>query len=92
MAGVIRNFTDVEEDMLIHKRCKYLIHDRGSKCCDHFDALLRSVNIEPVKLQLRSPNLNACAQAIRLVTARTGKIRMSGQDASLRREIASPCA
>lgn len=42
--------------------CKYLIHDRDSKFCDHFDALLRSVNIEPVKLPPRSPNLNAYAE------------------------------
>ena len=40
----------------------YLFCDRDSKFCDHFDGLLRSVNIEPVKLPPRSPNLNAYAE------------------------------
>ena len=48
--------------MLLQSNCKYLIHDRDSKFCEHFDGLLRSVNIEPVKLPPRSPNLNAYAE------------------------------
>ena len=39
-----------------------LIHDRDSKYCEHFDGLLRSVNIESVKLPPRSPNLNPYAE------------------------------
>ena len=62
MAQVVRNITDVDEGMLIQNSCKYLIHDRDSKFCDHFDGLLRSVSIEPVKLPPRSPNLNAYAE------------------------------
>ena len=54
--------TDFKESMLIQNSCKYLIHDRDSKFCEHFDRLLRSVNIEPVKLPPRSPNLNANAE------------------------------
>ena len=62
MAQVVRNITDFDEGMVIQTGCKYLIHDRDSKFCDHFDALLRSVNIEPVKIPPRSPNLNAYAE------------------------------
>lgn len=62
MAQVAWNITDVEEGMLIENTCEYLIHDRDSKFCEHFDGLLRSVNIEPVKLPPRSPNLNAYAE------------------------------
>lgn len=62
MAQVAWNITDVEEGMLIENNCEYLIHDRDSKFCEHFDGLLRSVNIEPVKLPPRSPNLNAYAE------------------------------
>ena len=39
-----------------------LIHDQDSKYCEHFDGLLRSVNIEPVKLPPRSPNPNPYAE------------------------------
>ena len=47
---------------MLHYTCKYLIHDRDGKFCDHFDSLLRSAKIEPVKLPPRSPNLNAYAE------------------------------
>ena len=50
MAQVVRNITDVDEGMLLQNNCKYLFHDRESKFCEHFDGLLRSVHIEPVKL------------------------------------------
>ena len=33
IAQVVRNITDVEEGMLMHNSCKYLIHDRDSKFC-----------------------------------------------------------
>ena len=62
MAQVVRNTTDIDEGMLLQSNCKYLIHDRDTKFCEHFDSLLRSVNIEPVKLPPRSPNLNAYAE------------------------------
>jgi hypothetical protein len=44
------------------ERHGYLIHDRESKFCGHFDGLLRSVNIESVKLPPRSANLNPYAE------------------------------
>ena len=58
MAQITRNGTDAEDGFLVENGCRYLIHDRDSKFCEHFDGLLRSVNIEPVKLPPRSPNLN----------------------------------
>ena len=62
MAQIVRNITGVDDGMLIQNHRKNLIHDRDSKFCEHFDGLLRSVNIEPVKLPSRSPNLNAFAE------------------------------
>jgi putative transposase len=62
IAQIVRNITDIDEGMLLQSNCRYLIHDRDSKFCEHFDSLLRSANIEPVKLPERSPNLNAYAE------------------------------
>ena len=62
MAQIARNITDIDEGVLLQNNCKYLIHDRDSKFCEHFDSLVRSVNIKPVRLPPRSPNLNAYAE------------------------------
>ena len=62
MAQIARNITDIDDGMLLQSNCTYLIHDRDSKFCEHFDSLLRSANIGPVKLPPRSPNLNAHAE------------------------------
>jgi putative transposase len=62
IAQIVGNITDIDEGMLLQSNCRYLIHDRDSKFCEHFDSLLRSANIEPVKLPARSPNLNAYAE------------------------------
>ena len=59
---IARNITDIDEGMLLQSNCKYLIHDRDSKFSEHFDSLVRSVNIKPVRLAPRSPNLNAYAE------------------------------
>jgi hypothetical protein len=61
MAQIARNITDIDDGLLLQNNCKYLIHDRDSKFCEHFDSLLRSVQIAPVKLP-RPPNLNAYAE------------------------------
>ncbi len=68
MARIARNITDIDEGMLLQSNCSYLIHDRDSKFCEHFDSLLRSADIEPVKLPPRSPNLNAYAERFVLST------------------------
>ena len=62
MAQIARNITDIDDGMLLQSNCSYLIHDRDSKFCEHFDSLLRSANVEPVKLPPRFPNLNAYAE------------------------------
>ena len=38
---------------------RYLLHDRDTKFTAGFDAILRSVGVEPVRLPARSPNLNS---------------------------------
>ena len=48
--------------------CKYLLHDRDTKFCSAFDAILEAVGIQTIKLPPRSPNLNAyCERWIRSV-------------------------
>jgi len=48
--------------------CRYLLHDRDAKFCAAFDAILKSVGIEALRLPPRSPNLNAhCERCIRSV-------------------------
>ena len=42
--------------------CKYLIHDRDTKFFKSFDGILKSASIKPIKLPVRSPNLNAYAE------------------------------
>ena len=44
------------------ERCRYLIHDRDTKFTDSFRAIVRSGQVEPLKLPARSPNLNAYAE------------------------------
>ena len=42
--------------------CRYLIHDRDTKFTDAFRAIVKSSDVEPLKLPARSPNLNAYAE------------------------------
>ena len=51
-----RNVTMDEWGFL--SECKYLIHDRDSKFCSSFDAIIKSGGVEPLKLPPQSPNLN----------------------------------
>ena len=44
------------------ERCRYLIHDRETKFTDSFRAIVKSADVEPLKLPARSPNLNAYAE------------------------------
>ena len=41
---------------------RYLIHDRDTKFTDSFRAIVKSSQVEPLKLPARSPNLNAYAE------------------------------
>ena len=42
--------------------CRYLIHDRDTKFTDSFRAIVKSSDVDPLKLPARSPNLNAYAE------------------------------
>ena len=60
MKQIARNVTMDEWGCL--ENCRYLIHDRGTKFTDSFRAIVKSSNVEPLKLPARSPNLNAHAE------------------------------
>jgi putative transposase len=61
MRQVVRILTDSEDGFLHGKR--YLIHDRDPLYrTEGFHATLRSSGIEPVKLPVRSPDLNCYAE------------------------------
>jgi len=42
--------------------CRYLVHDRETNFTDSFHAIVKSSQVEPLKLPARSPNLNAFAE------------------------------
>ena len=42
--------------------CRYLIHDRDTKFTDSFRAIIKSRDVEPLELPVRSPNLSAFAE------------------------------
>ena len=60
MSQIGRNLTDAVEGILSGKR--YLIHDRDPLFTSGFLQILADVGVKPVKLPLRSPNLNAHAE------------------------------
>ena len=74
MVQMARNFTDAEEPFL--RRTRFLIMDRDTKYSAASRAALTRERIEPVRLPLRSPNLNAYAERfVRSVkTECTGRI------------------
>jgi putative transposase len=59
MAQVARNMAN-EEGLLAGHR--FLIHDRDPLFTEKFDAILKTMGVEPVKLPPKSPNLNAFAE------------------------------
>src|ERR1039457_4392666 len=56
---VARNLT-VDDGPMV--KARFLLHDRDAKYSQDFDAVFQSVGIEPLKLPLQSPNLNAFAE------------------------------
>ena len=52
----------IMEDWGYLRDCQYLLHDRDTKFCVSFRELLKSGNVEPLRLPARSPNLNAYAE------------------------------
>lgn len=45
-------------------QANYLIHDRDTKFCENFGAIMKSEDITPIKLPIRSPDLNAFAERV----------------------------
>jgi transposase InsO family protein len=86
MKQIARNVTMDEWGFL--GNCSYLIHDRDTKFTDSFRAIVRSSQVEPLKLPARSPNLNAYAERwVRSVKEEClSKLILFGE-ASLRRAL-----
>jgi len=86
MKQIARNVTMDEWGVL--GNCRYLVHDRDTKFTDSFRAIVRSSQVEPLKLPARSPNLNAYAERwIRSVKEESlSKLILFGE-ASLRRTL-----
>ena len=57
MMQIARNLTDAEDGFLWGKR--YVLLDRDGKFSPAFQGILKSVDVNPVPLPARSPNLNA---------------------------------
>jgi transposase InsO family protein len=60
MKQIARNVTMDDWGFLESRR--YLVHDRDTKFTDSFRAIVKSNQVEPLKLPARSPNLNAYAE------------------------------
>ncbi len=60
MQQVARNLVDCEDGFLLGSH--YLIHDRDPLFTNVLSASLRRAGVNPVKLPIRSPNLNAYAE------------------------------
>jgi len=60
MLQMARNMTMDGESF--YAQTKYLIHDRDTKYCTSFRRTLHQAGIEPIKLPVLSPNLNAYAE------------------------------
>ena len=86
MKQIARNVTMDEWGFL--EGCRYLIHDRDTKFTDSFRAIIKSSDVEPLKLPARSPNLNAYAERwVRSVKEEAlSKLILLGE-ASLRRVL-----
>ncbi len=86
MMQIARNVTMEQWGFL--ESCRYLIHDRDTKFTESFRALVKSSDVEPLKLPARSPNLNAYAERwVRSVKEKClSKLILFGE-ASLRRTL-----
>jgi transposase InsO family protein len=60
MEQIAPNLVDCEDGFLLDSR--YLIHDRDPLFTRTFGAILRNADVDPVRLPVRSPNLNAYAE------------------------------
>jgi hypothetical protein len=86
MKQIARNVTMDEWGFLVGRR--YLIHDRDTKFTDSFRTIVKSSDVEPLKLPSRSPNLNAYAERwVRSVKEDALSKRILFGEASLRRVL-----
>ncbi len=60
MAQIARNLTDCMGGFLLNAR--YLIHDRDPLFTTHFGAILKTADVDAIRLPAKSPNLNAFAE------------------------------
>ena len=60
MAQMARNAIDETSGYL--RQCRYVLHDRDTKFCASFRALLATGDVKCLALPPRSPNLNAFAE------------------------------
>ncbi|MFT4563952.1 MAG: putative transposase [Gammaproteobacteria bacterium] len=60
MRQIACNISDVDDGFL--NRCRYLIHDRDPLFTEAFRKILKSAEVETIKLPARSPNFNAYAE------------------------------
>ena len=81
-----RNMTMEEWGYL--RGCRYLLHDRDTKFCQSFRELLKTGDVNPLRLPARSPNLNSYAERwVRSVKEEClGKLILLGEG-SLRRAL-----
>jgi hypothetical protein len=81
-----RNMTMEEWGYL--RGCRYLLHDRDTKFCQSFRELLKTGDVNPLRLPARSPNLNSYAERwVRSVKEEClGKLILFGES-SLRRAL-----
>jgi transposase InsO family protein len=86
MKQISRNVTMDKWGFLESRR--YLIHDRDTKFTDSFRAIVKSTQVEPLKLPAQSPNINAYAERwVRSVKEEAlSKLILFGE-ASLRRAL-----
>ena len=86
MSQIARNVT--MEDWGVLRRSRLLIHDRDSKFCARFRAVLHLDGVRSVRLPVRSPNLNAFAER----WVRSVKQEVSFQTDPVRRRLATTSA
>ncbi len=60
MTQIARNVTMTDVEFLLPDQ--YLLHDRDGKFCPAFRQTVEAVGVKPLKLPLRSPNLNSYAE------------------------------
>ena len=60
MQQMARNAIDHDTGSL--RDCRYVLHDRDTKFCSSFDALLKAGAVKALKLPAQSPNLNSFAE------------------------------